>query len=46
MVIVMVMVMIVVPHVVTLVGRALVPIVLAVVGFQLTIQVNGEPLKA
>ena len=35
----------IVPHVVEA-GRALVPIVLVVVGFQLLMQVKGQPLKA
>ena len=35
----------IVPQVV-LVGRALAPIVLVVVGFQLLIHVKGQPLKA
>ena len=37
--------MMLIPHVVV-VGRALVPMVLVVVGFQLLIHVNGQPLKA
>ena len=35
----------IVPHVVV-VGRALVPMVLLIVGFQLLIHVKGQPLKA
>ena len=35
----------IVPHVI-LVGRALVPMILAVVGFQLLIHVKGLPTKA
>ena len=40
-----IMTMMIVPHVVV-VGRALVPMVLVVVGFQLLIHVNGQPAKA
>ena len=42
---IIVVIMMIVPHVVV-VGRALAPIVLVVVGFQLLIHVNGQPLKA
>ena len=41
----MIIMMIIVPHVVVL-GRALVPMVLIVVGFQLLIHLKGHPLKA
>ena len=41
----MMVMIIIIPHVVVL-GRALAPIVLLVVGFQLLIHVNGQPLKA
>ena len=44
-VVVVMMMLIIVPHV-TVVGRAPVPMVLLVVGFQLLIHVNGQPLKA
>ena len=39
------MILMIVPHVVEA-GRALVPMVLVVVGFQLLMQENGQPLKA
>ena len=42
---ILIVMMMIVPHVVVL-GRALVPMVLAVVGFQLLIHVNGQPAKA
>ena len=44
-VIVVMIVMMILPHVVVL-GRALVPIVLLVVGFQLLIHVKGHDAKA
>ena len=39
------MIVMIVPHVVV-VGRALIPMVLVVVGFQLLMQVNGQPPNA
>ena len=45
-IIIMMMILTIIPHVVAVVGSALVPMVLVTVGSQLLIHVNGSPANA